>query len=220
MAATWASCWCAAKEAWHYGASFLPRYDRQCWVTCYPMTGPGGGQYDGSSRSPHIELLLNLRRGALYKDPNVVAGNTLVYRATSAQYGALAGGGGGSGPYFEPADCCYLDDPVGTVKPFATALPTGIQGWGVMNGTANGSALGGSGIDGTTNQRILRPGTPGHTGGNNAHTHPLTSHQTANENFSYGNFGYTPDTAAAATDLPVAYAEIGGWLERLNNGQQ
>ena len=160
-----------------------------------------------------------MRRGALYKDPNIVAGNTLVYRATSAQYGAW-GGGGGYGAYFEPADCCYLDEPVGTVRPFATALPTGIQGWGVMNGTLNASGIGGSGIDGTSYQRILRPGTPGNTGGTWAHTHPLTSKMTAYENFPYGTFGYAPDTAADSGTTPVAYAEIGGWLERLNNGQQ
>lgn len=91
IAAPQATCWCVAKEAWHYGVSFLPRYDRQCWVTCYPTTGPSGGQYDGSSRSPHIELLLNLRRGTLYKDPNIVAGNTLVYRATMPSTAPWAG---------------------------------------------------------------------------------------------------------------------------------
>ena len=180
------------------------------------MTNPNGGQYDGSSRSPHIEILLLLRRGNLWKDPNVVAGNQLEYKATSAQIGVLAGGGV---PYFEACGNDYLDEPVGTIKPFATALPTGIQGWGIMNGTANGSGYGGSGINATTNQPVLRPGTPGNTGGSWTHTHPLTSRQTANENYSYGTFGYANDTAAASSTAPVAYAECGGFMERLNNGQ-
>ena len=224
-----ATCYCIAQESWHYGASFLPRYDRQCWVTCFPMTGPNGEAYDrpymfGDEEPPlpQIQIMLLLRRGSIYKDPNVMAGNRLAYRAASAQIGSLPGGGGVSTLYFEAVGNDYLDDPVGSIKPFATALPASlqVQGWGVMDGVHNDAGMGGSGINAMSQQRILRPGTPGHTGGNNAHTHPLTSGMWASENFPYGTFGYAPDTAAAATDLPIAYAEIGGWLERLNNGQQ
>ena len=157
--------WCAAKEAWHYGPSLTPRSDRQCWVTAYPLAGGlGAGQYDGAQRSPHIEIVVLLRRGSLLKDPNIVAGNVLAYRATSALYPAIAGGGAGTNPCFEPADLTYLDEPVGTIRACAIAMAAP-QGWAAMDGTSNVS--GGSGIDAAQNSsapaRRAPPGDPPRT---------------------------------------------------------
>ena len=205
--------WCAAKEAWHYGPSLTPRSDRQCWVTAYPLAGGlGAGQYDGAQCSPHIEIVVLLRRGSLLKDPNIVAGNVLAYRATSALYPAIAGGGAGTNPCFEPADLTYLDEPVGTIRACAIAMAAP-QGWAAMDGTSNVS--GGSGIDAA--QNFFRAGTPGTTGGSATHMHSLEC-SNPNNTCAYGSFTTVPTGMGAASSLPP-YVEIGGWLERVNNGQ-
>ncbi len=204
--------WCAAKEAWHYGPSLTPRSDQQCWVTCYPLAGgPGAGQYDGSQQSPPITMVVLLRRGQLAKDPNVVAGNVLAYRATTALYPAIAGGGSGTNPCFEPADLTYLDEPVGTIRACAVAMAAP-QGWAPMDGTSNAT---GSGIDAA--QNFFRAGTPGTTGGSATHMHSLEC-SNPNNTCAYGSFTTVPTGMGAASSLPP-YVEIGGWLERINNGQ-
>ena len=64
MAATRASCSCRRQGVLALRRKLLPRYDRQCWVTCYPMTGPAAGSTTAAREVRTSNCSLNLRRGA------------------------------------------------------------------------------------------------------------------------------------------------------------
>jgi len=75
-----------------------------------------------------------LRSGsAAAGDPNVVAGQLIAYLQTQ------------DNKFLCVSD--YMDDPIGTVKLWASPLGAIRQGWAAMDGTANALASGGSGID-------------------------------------------------------------------------
>jgi hypothetical protein len=178
-----------------------------------------GLAYNGSAISPNIEILLLLRRGSVpSRDPNVVSGNNLAWRMTSAQYTLCTGV---AGPCFEALEP-YLDECVGTIRPMANLPSPTPQGWAVMDGVSNSAGNGGSGINAMTVTGnpcgpFLAAGTPGTVGGmaNGLHAHSLSGVAgTAKAGSDYT----LPTTAGAGGVLPP-YAEIGGWIERLNNGQ-
>jgi len=92
--------------------------------------------YDGSTRSPQINVSVELPYYASGGHPNIVSGAEL-FVALIQSDGAVSGGWVCVSP--------YMDAAIGTVR--ATIKTTAPTGWAIMDGTANGAGNGGSGTD-------------------------------------------------------------------------
>lgn len=201
--------WCRAIENWkHEGV-----YGSEPTVLVNPMTPANALStnsfcYDGTHKSPRIEFVVALPSGwkpnsinlAVLHAPNVIAGNCFSARFADGRMGDV-------GWALVPATSWYLDDPIGTVRMVTTT--TVPQGWALMNGTANASGNGGSGIN--MDSRFPYGSTSaGTTGGGTTHTHTIPA----------------GSGIAAGTDLGLTTSANGNlppyctlrFIERLDNG--
>lgn len=150
-AGTW---WCKATTNW-WGPTGSYRFDDPAVVTANPCVDRHGSDvYDGSSPyRPQLNWAISLPRNhfnqgtavapLIPRDPNIRTGNVFQYTLNNDSIGS-------SGASLGLTGVNYLDAKVGTVCLWTYTIAGNIvlpQGWALMDGTSNSSALGGSAVD-------------------------------------------------------------------------
>ena len=163
--------WAKATTRWVNG-------DRP-YVDCHPCRNALG---QGEDTSVVVPVVLPKLAG---RDPNIRAGDVIAYTQV----------GDGSTQVLYLCISNYLDDKLGTIKPYIGSLPEIPAGWALADGVANSVANGGSGRN--LSGRFLVGYEAGHgdyfqvgnTGGSTQHGHTIGLFA-GNANFASNNPGF------------------------------
>jgi len=128
--------WAVAQHNWDYSGSDSPSQGGgMSTVLCREATDSQG---NGTTGNTDITIYLPVTPG---DDPNVVEGTVIAFFEMN------------DGAFMAPG---YGDDQIGTVRHDINGSATSPKGWGVMDGSDNSKAKGGSALDIATNERFLR----------------------------------------------------------------
>jgi len=135
-----AARWAVAQHNWDYGSGGVSpsQGGGMSTVLCKEATDFGG---NGTTGNTDITIYLPVTPG---DDPNVVAGSVIAFFEMN------------DGTFMAPG---YGDDQIGTVRHDINGNAVSPKGWGVMDGSDNSKAKGGSALDIATNKRFLRQWT-------------------------------------------------------------
>jgi len=131
------SRWAVAQHNWDYGSGGASpsQGGGMASVLCREATDFRG---NGTTDNTDITIYLPVTPG---DDPNVVEGVVIAFFEMN------------DGTFMAPG---YGDDQIGTVRYDINGNATSPKGWGVMDGSDNSKAKGGSALDIATNKRFLR----------------------------------------------------------------
>ena len=130
------SRWAVAQHNWDYSGGGSPSQGGgMASVLCRESTDFKG---NGTTGNTDITIYLPVTPG---DDPNVVVGSVIAFFEMN------------DGTFMAPG---YGDDQIGTVRYDINGNAVSPKGWGVMDGSDNSKAKGGSALDIATNERFLR----------------------------------------------------------------
>jgi len=131
--------WAVAQRNWDYSGSDSPSQGGgMSTILCREATDFQG---NGTTGNTDITIYLPVTPG---RDPNVVEGGVIAFFEMN------------DGTLMAPG---YGDDQIGTVRHDINGNAVSPKGWGVMDGSDNSKAKGGSALDIATNKRFLRQWT-------------------------------------------------------------
>ena len=170
-AAKWAKC----ETNWEYDSIPPSQGGGTAYVYAKDCDGPSGANVTGDLKKIFLPV-------APSQDPNVVAGDVITYSPADGDYYIASG---------------YGDFMIGTVIN-STRIENALSGWGLVNGTDNTVAKGGSGIDGR--DKFLRQwnssSDAGNSGGSASSNLTIEGTITAN---GIGNHSHTLNESTIGT---------------------